>query len=48
MDKVVLANALRTPLGDFGGTLKGLSASHLAQLVMERTIKATGEAITYR
>lgn len=45
MNKVVLANACRTPLGDFGGTLKALSASHLAQLVMENSAKATGASL---
>lgn len=44
MNHVVLASALRTPLGDFGGTLKGVSAAALAQLVMERVVSATGDS----
>ncbi len=45
MNEVVLANALRTPLGDFGGTLKPLSASDLAQLVMVNLIEVKGERL---
>lgn len=42
---VVLANALRTPLGDFGGTLKPLSAPYLAQMVMANAIEVKGEPL---
>ena len=42
MNEVVLASALRTPLGDFGGTLKAIPASDLAQLVMEEVVKRIG------
>ncbi len=45
MNQVVLASALRTPLGDFGGTLKVVSAAELAQLVMEKSVRATGESM---
>jgi acetyl-CoA C-acetyltransferase len=45
VNHVVLAGALRTPLGDFGGTLKGLSAAEIAQLVMER-VCATADQVT--
>lgn len=45
MNKVVLANALRTPLGDFGGTLKAVPAADLAQLVMEKAVKATDKTM---
>lgn len=45
MNKVVLANALRTPLGDFGGTLKAVPAADLAQLVMEKAVKSTDETM---
>ncbi|MDQ1240161.1 MAG: acetyl-CoA C-acetyltransferase, partial [Thermodesulfobacteriota bacterium] len=43
MNHVVLAGALRTPLGDFGGTLKGVSAAEMAQLVMERVCATTDQ-----
>ncbi len=46
MKDVVLANALRTPLGDFGSTLKSFSAAELARLVMSEVVKGLGEART--
>ena len=45
MDRIVIANAYRTPLGDFGGTLKAVPAADLAQLVMDKAVKATGETL---
>jgi acetyl-CoA C-acetyltransferase len=44
MKDVVLAGGLRTPLGDFGGTLKSISAAELARLVMTEVVKGLGEA----
>lgn len=46
MSEVVLAGALRTPLGDFGGTLKAVSATDLARLVIEEVVKYLGGAST--
>ncbi|MCX5861086.1 MAG: thiolase family protein [Desulfomonile sp.] len=42
MNQVVLTRALRTPLGDFGGTLKAVCASELARLIMEKAASAIG------
>lgn len=42
MSDIVLGSALRTPLGDFGGTLKAVSAIELAQLIMEKTVGTIG------
>jgi acetyl-CoA C-acetyltransferase len=36
MDDIVVANAVRTALGDFGGALKGVPAVDLAQAVMKK------------
>ncbi len=44
MNEVVLACALRTPLGDFGGTLKSVPAADLARLVIEEVVNRLGEA----
>jgi acetyl-CoA C-acetyltransferase len=44
MNDVVLAGALRTPLGDFGGTLKTIPAADLARLVMEEVVRRLGES----
>lgn len=39
--KIVIVEALRTPIGSFGGTLKNISAVELAQTVLEAMIKKT-------
>ncbi len=44
MDEVVLTSALRTPLGDFGGTLISLSATDLATLIVGEVVKRLGGA----
>ena len=44
MEKVVLANPLRTAIGDFGGTLKSLSAAELAKLVIEEELRRLGNS----
>ena len=44
MNEVVLASALRTPLGEFGGTLKPIPAAELARLVMEEVVRRIGGA----
>lgn len=42
MKDVVLAGAVRTAVGDFGGTLKSLSSSDLAQHVMREVMNRAG------
>ena len=42
MKDVVLAGAVRTPIGDFGGTLKAVSSSELAQHVMREAMSRAG------
>jgi acetyl-CoA C-acetyltransferase len=42
MNDVVLAAGVRTPLGDFGGSLKTVPAAVLARLVIEEVIKRIG------
>ncbi len=37
MDDIVVANAVRTALGDFGGALKGVQAVDLAQAVIKKS-----------
>ena len=44
MEKVVLANPLRTAIGDFGGTLKSVSAAELAKLVIEEELRRLGDS----
>lgn len=46
MNEVVLASPLRTPLGEFGGTLKPIPAAELARLVMEEVVRRIGGAST--
>lgn len=42
MQDVVVVAGVRTPIGDFGGSLKGLLANQLASLVIEEVIKRAG------
>ncbi len=42
MQDVVIVAAVRTPVGDFGGSLKSLMANQLASLVIEEVIKRAG------
>ncbi len=44
MDKVVLANPLRTAIGDFGGTLRTVSAAELAKLVIQAELQRLGNS----
>jgi acetyl-CoA C-acetyltransferase len=44
MNDVVLTAGLRTPLGDFGGSLKTVPAAVLARLVIEEVVKRIGGA----
>ncbi len=41
MDEIVIASAVRTALGDFGGTLKGVPAVDLAQAVIEKVTESS-------
>ena len=43
MDKVVLANPLRTAIGDFGGSLRAVSAAELAKLIIEAELRKLGD-----
>ncbi len=43
MDKIVFANPLRTAIGDFGGSLRTVSAAELAKLVIETQIRGLGD-----
>lgn len=42
MQDVVIVSAARTPIGDFGGSLKGLLANQLASLVIREVIHRAG------
>jgi acetyl-CoA C-acetyltransferase len=42
MQDVVIVAGVRTPIGDFGGTIKGLMANQLASLVIDEVIKRAG------
>ncbi|HOB34738.1 MAG TPA: acetyl-CoA C-acetyltransferase [Bacillota bacterium] len=42
MEKVVIASAVRTPIGNYGGALKDFSAVDLAALVFKEAIKRAG------
>lgn len=42
MDKVVIASAVRTPVGSYGGALKDVKAVALAELVMREAIRRAG------
>lgn len=42
MDSVVIAGAVRTPIGAFAGALSSLPASSLGQLVIEELLRRTG------
>jgi len=42
MRDVVIVSACRTPIGDFGGSLKGVSATDLGALVIQESIKRAG------
>lgn len=42
MDKVVIASAARTPIGNYGGSLKDLSAVSLGEIVFREAIKRAG------
>jgi len=44
MEKIVLANPLRTAIGDFGGTLKSLSAAELAKLLIDAELRRLGDS----
>lgn len=39
---IVLASAVRTPIGGFNGTLKGISAPDLGSIVVRETVKRAG------
>lgn len=41
-NKIVIVEALRTPIGSFGGTLKNISAVELGKTVLEAMLKKTG------
>ncbi|MGI8315467.1 thiolase family protein [Halobacillus mangrovi] len=41
-ESYVIASAVRTPIGRYGGSLKNLSSGHLATIVMEAAIKRAG------
>ena len=42
VEKVVIASAVRTPIGNYGGALKDFSAVDLAALVFKEAIKRAG------
>ncbi len=42
MKDVVIVSACRTPIGTFGGTLKGIPAAHIASVSMKEAIKRAG------
>ena len=42
MRDVVIVSATRTPIGDFGGSLKDVSATSLAMTVIESSIRRAG------
>src|SRR5699024_10062914 len=42
MKKIVLADACRTPIGVFGGTLSSVSAAQLGAIVIKESIKRAG------
>ena len=42
MREVVIASAVRTPVGSFGGSLKGVSAVDLGALVIKEAVKRAG------
>ncbi|MGI6366124.1 MAG: acetyl-CoA C-acetyltransferase [Bacillota bacterium] len=44
MEKVVIASAVRTPVGSYGGTIKDISAVSLAELVFREAMKRAGVA----
>ena len=46
MEKVVIADAVRTPIGAFAGALGSLPASSLGQLVIEALLRRTGVRAT--
>ncbi|MBO6359623.1 thiolase family protein [Enterococcus casseliflavus] len=39
LDKVVIVSAVRTPVGSFGGSLTGISAAELGELVVREAVK---------
>ncbi|MBQ1331656.1 MAG: acetyl-CoA C-acyltransferase, partial [Lachnospiraceae bacterium] len=40
--KVVIASAVRTPIGSFGGSLKDVSAAKLGSIAIKGAIEAAG------
>ena len=42
MDKVVIASAVRTPIGNYGGSLKDISAVALGEIVYREAIRRAG------
>ncbi len=42
MKDVVIVSACRTPIGAFGGTLKGLNAAYLASITMKEAVNRAG------
>ncbi len=42
INEVVMVSACRTPIGDYGGTLKGVRANDLSNLVVAEAIKRAG------
>ena len=42
MKDVVIVSATRTPIGDFGGSLKDVSATSLAMAVIDSSIQRAG------
>lgn len=41
-ERVVIVSAVRTPIGSFGGSLKGISAADLGGLVVRESVKRAG------
>lgn len=41
-DEIVIVSAVRTPIGAYGGSLKGVSSGHLASIAMEEAINRAG------
>jgi acetyl-CoA C-acetyltransferase len=42
MKDIVIVSATRTPIGDFGGSLKDVSATSLAMISIESVIQKAG------
>ena len=42
MKEIVIASAVRTPIGSFGGTLSGVSAADLGAIAIKEALKRAG------